>query len=410
MFNLKVFTLTFLALQQLPVLVKADEKPIELLVALAIENDPILKQLDQKVATENLRAGNQFSYPPIQLSYGFFVLPIETRKGPQRQKISVKQVFVWPGLAESVNELPSLKAQIYNLQKALRKRQIRYDVEQLSWTFWHHQRQLELTEAYLVLLDGLLSSTQSLNIIGRLPKSAVSLVSLEKARIIDRYDNEKNEIEVTRTALERWTGMPVKSLSAIPQITENTEEKVNSENHPELLVLEKEDDLDRAKIILEEKADYPKFSIGIDYFEIGENENANSGDDALMAMVGISIPLWSRPSGYEARALRANILARDFLRKNRIREIQSKTEIEALKIRDHSRKISYLENTIIPLAEIYRTDLTAEFETDRAKIQDVILALNSVFRERLKLAGAKANFEKSRSKFAFESGVSEKKP
>ncbi len=410
----KILLLALFAMFQFPGLVQGQEaeegQTIEALVSAAIANDAILKQLDEKLRAEKTRIGEGFSYPPLQVSYGFFALPIETRNGPQRQKISIKQAFPWPGLASSVEDLPAKKADLVIPEKALRVRKIRYNVEQFAWTLWHHQKEITLTQAHLVLLEGLISSTRSLNVIGRVPKSAVSLATLEKAKIVDRLDREKSNVEVAKKSLVRWTGVDVKKVNVEPQIENFVERETSYENHPKLDVLDGADVLDRAKIAMQEKRDLPKFSIGVDYFEIGENENANSGQDALMAMVGISIPLWSSPSSSEVEALQANIVGRNFLRENTKREILSKAEIEVLKIQDHLRRIRYLKKTIIPLAQVYRTDLTAEFETDRAKIQDVIQALNRVYKLQLELADTQAKFEKSRSKHVFESGTPEATP
>ncbi len=381
-----------------------EEPTIETLVETAIQNDPILKQLDKKISAERSKIGEGFSHPPLQISYGYFFLPIQTRNGPQRQKISMKQSFAWPGLASSVGELPAKNAALILPQKALRVRELRFKVEQVAWTLWHHQKQITLTQAHMVLLDGLISSTRSLNLIGRVPKSAVSLATLEKAKIVDRFENEKNNVEVAKKWIQRWTGIKVERVLVQTSIARPIEKTTQLEKHPRLDVLDRADMLDRAKITLEDKKDMPQFSIGVDYFEIGENENASSGQDGLMAMVGVSIPIWSTPSGAAIEALEGSIIARSFLRENIKKEILSDLEIEALKIEDHRRKIRYLEKTIIPLAEVYRADLTAEFETDRAKIQDVIEALNRVYRLQLELADAQAQFEKARSKQIFESG------
>lgn len=400
----------FILLTCLPLLGFTQNLPssnVESLIIKATKNDPLLKQISNLKKSEKVKNGNVFEFPPLQINYGFFILPIETKSGPQRHKISVKQKFPWPGLQHSINSIPYFRAALFDPQKQRRIQTIKLEVEKNAWIYWHHQRQIELTEAHLVLLDSLIRSAQTLNEIGKTQKSSVSLVILERAKVIDRLDEEKSSLNAAQENLKRWVGEDVLfGIFSPPRLNYSTAMKIEIETHahPELLSLHNTNLLDSAKIKTQEKKDLPTFSIGVDYFEIGEDEKGKGGRDAMMAGIGVSIPLWSSSNSAEIESLNAKILARTF----EIEEVKINIKLlstqKLIALKDSIRKIVYLEKTIIPLAEIYRADLTSEFETNRARITEVIQAMDRVYRLQLSLVSARAESAQHLSELEFELG------
>ena len=77
----------------------------------AAENDPGLKAkyTSFEAALEKVAQVNQL--PDPQLSLGVFILPVETRVGPQQAKIGLSQMFPWFGTLKSAGSVYQLKAE-----------------------------------------------------------------------------------------------------------------------------------------------------------------------------------------------------------------------------------------------------------------------------------------------------------
>jgi outer membrane protein TolC len=70
---------------------------LESLIQVALQNSPTIQkvELSYNIATEKVEEVN--SIPNTELSAGFFMSEPETRTGPQRYRLSARQMFPWFG-------------------------------------------------------------------------------------------------------------------------------------------------------------------------------------------------------------------------------------------------------------------------------------------------------------------------
>lgn len=267
----------------------------------AAENNPGLKAKfnDYMAALEVIPQVN--TLPDPQVAFGYFILPVETRNGPQRFKISASQMFPWFGtlkakentateVAKSKYEtFEEAKSKLFNEVRAayfnayLNKKAIAISLENLDilGTF----RKL----ANIKYEAGLVSAVDEYRIEIEIGEMENQLALLKDQQYVVEtmfnllLDVDKNKPVVTPEVL--WNdNLPMTKQSAL--------DSINLLNH-QLLSLDFQQTALQFREEVAAAAGKPSFQIGIDYIMVGKGENNLSGRDALLfPNIGITIPLY----------------------------------------------------------------------------------------------------------------------
>ncbi len=125
------------------------------------------------------------------------------------------------------------------------------------------------------------------------------------------------------------------------------------ENNPELKALDHRIAGGEEGVKLARKAGYPSFALGVDY--IGTDEaltpgSPDSGDDPLMVMASVSLPVWrgSIRSGIEAAEQRR--AAAERMREEKANYLQASLQMALYRFRDADRKVKLYDETLLPQA------------------------------------------------------------
>ena len=122
-----IYFLIFLFIS-IPVLGQ-NEEILDQYLATAAENNPGLKvKFNQYMAA--LQKGDQVgTLPDPQIAFGYFIMPVETKVGPQQFKISAQQFFPWFGKLKAnrsvAEEMAKSKYEIFEDTKS----KLFYDVK-----------------------------------------------------------------------------------------------------------------------------------------------------------------------------------------------------------------------------------------------------------------------------------------
>ncbi|MCB0506540.1 MAG: TolC family protein, partial [Cyclobacteriaceae bacterium] len=78
---------------------------------IAAENNPGLQAKYKSFEAAMERVAQVSSLPDPNLSFGYFISPVETRVGPQRARFSLTQMFPWFGTLKAQEDVATLMAE-----------------------------------------------------------------------------------------------------------------------------------------------------------------------------------------------------------------------------------------------------------------------------------------------------------
>ena len=76
----------------------------------AAENNPGLKAKFSEYMAAMEKVPQVGALPDLQLAFGYFIQPVETRLGPQQAKVSLTQAFPWFGTLNAKEDVATEKA------------------------------------------------------------------------------------------------------------------------------------------------------------------------------------------------------------------------------------------------------------------------------------------------------------
>lgn len=274
----------------------------------AAENNPGLKVKFNQYMAALQKAPQVGTLPDPQIAFAYFILPAETRVGPQQFKFSAQQFFPWFGKLKAnrntADELAKAKYELFEDAKL----KLFYDVKSSYYKLYFIGKAIKITKENLDILDafksialikveaGLASAVDELRI-------EMEIADLENslALLHDRYFAEN-------IAFNNLLNVNAESEILLPDTLNNSDleyskqailDSISAKNH-QLISLDYELSAMEQKEISARKSGAPNFSIGIDYTIVGSSNNSaldpaiNGQDILLFPKIGITIPLFRR--------------------------------------------------------------------------------------------------------------------
>lgn len=272
---------------------------------IAAENNPGLKARfkEYEAALEKVNQVN--SLPSPNLDFGYFISPIETRNGPQQAKIGLMQMFPWMGTLNA-------HEQVYvNMAKAnfegfeAQRKTLYYQVKEVWYELYEIDQSLAIVEENLSILK----TFEAL--------AAQKFETGAKSGMVDvlRIQMEIAELENKKLLLADM--YQLKTIAFNNLLNRNDNEDVFLPREQQILLIEqsKKDIVDSIKLGNNElkslkmrsevyasaesfakKQGLPMIGVGLNYFVVGKSDMVvpNSGKDAIMPMVSMSIPIYRK--------------------------------------------------------------------------------------------------------------------
>jgi outer membrane protein TolC len=364
----------------------------------ARENNPGVQAAYNRWQAEVSKADAVKALPEPKLTYSYFIESVETRTGPQEQKAGISQQFPWFGKLDAKQNAQLARAgSAYEQYRAARLK-LAFDVRRAYVRSWLLQRETELTRQNIQLLEHIENVAES-RVRSGASASEVIKTRLELAQLRQRLqtlDDQRIPVNAAlNAALNRDAQTPIPEIRELEQHTLDVEEKVIKAltESPELLALQHAQSSAEADMRAARKNGLPDFTLGIEWIGIGDASGAvsDSGKDAWMAGVGISLPLWR--GKYQAEVSEAAYLRNgfDFARRQAANVLRTELEAALADYREAERKITLYRETILPqagqLMELSETD----YRSGKTSFLDLIDTQRSILRYQLELARARAD-------------------
>ena len=346
---------TYILLLMMSISFMINAQSLDEYLKIAAENNPALKA-KFKTYEASLEKVNQVgSLPNPTLDFGYFISPIETRVGPQQAKIGVMQMFPWLGTLNAKEEIVANMAKAkYELFEA-EKKQLFFQVKQLWFEFYELQQSIIIIQENLKILDSYESlATQKFKTGSKSGMVDVLRIQMEIEELKNKQLLLEDKLNVKKNAFNNLLNRESSTLIELPNTQEvlsivETKEQLNdtiiSENN-QLKSLALKQEAFNSSSKLAKKQGLPMIGIGLNYFLIGKSEMAvpESGKDAIMPMVSVSIPIFRKRYKAQYNEAILNAESVELQIENYQNKLNTELEITWVTYDDANRRIQLYNN------------------------------------------------------------------
>ncbi|WP_413788381.1 TolC family protein [Tenacibaculum sp. 1B UA] len=268
----------------------------------ALENNPEVQQFDIKYKRISEKKEEVNTLPNTEFGAGYFVSTPETRTGPQRFKLSVKQMIPFFGTITARENYVSSLADAAYQDIVVVKRKLVTSVAQSYYKLYEVKAKQKVLDENIALLK-------------TYEKLALTSVEVGKASAVDvlRLQIRQNELAQQKEVLrEAFLGMQ-KGFNKLLNQDINTQisvvdslqiptkvDKIQPSTlklHPELVKFDKLYASVEKSEFLNKKEKQPMIGFGLNYVNVEKRTDMNvvdNGKDIIMPMVSLSIPIFNK--------------------------------------------------------------------------------------------------------------------
>lgn len=293
------------------------------------------KFLDYLAAAE--KAEGAASMPDPQLAFGWFASPVETRVGPQRAKISLKQRFPWFGKLQNREDHQAELARVKYAEFEDLRQELFLKVRTAWYELYMIRIDIENARKRLRLQQSALNIANKMYAAGEYPFDDLIDMRNDMAKLrtwINSLDNEsdKKQAEFNRL-LSREASRNVEVGENIPRLRPSDEYAAILDsalsNNSRLSIYRARQESARKAIESARSEVYPDITLGLDYVITGERGTpgiAENGKDAAIPMLSINIPLFR--DKYDAEINEAYELSRSASAASENAEVAIRSDIQ----------------------------------------------------------------------------------
>ena len=268
---------------------------------LAAENNPGLQAKYKSFEAAMQKVTQVSSLPDPNLSFGYFVSPVETRVGPQRARFSLTQMFPWFGTLKAQEDAATLMAEAKYQEFLDARNKLYYQVSASYYPLYELQKLISIEEENQRILSSykeiatiqfqndkgsmvdvlrvdimLKDATSNLSILEQKQKPLVTRFN----KLLNRSDDDNIVVQDSLFTFSLPANYRKDSLLASNPILDELELKIEASKASEQAAI---------------KQGLPKLGVGLDYVIVGQRTDVSlpdNGQDVFMPMVSVSLPIF----------------------------------------------------------------------------------------------------------------------
>ena len=268
---------------------------------IAAENNPGLQAKYKSFEAAMERVAQVSSLPDPNLSFGYFISPVETRVGPQRARFSLTQMFPWFGTLKAQEDVATLMAEAKYQEFLDARNKLLYQVAAAYYPLYELKRLVEIENENISILTSYkdIASVKFQNGKGAMVDVLrVDIMLKDAATNLSILEQKKKPLEIRFNKLlnrqEDETIIVQDSLYVenLP-VTYRRDSLLTS--NPLLDELDLKIKASEAQELAATKQGMPKIGVGLDYVIVGQRTDMSvpdNGQDVLMPMVTMSLPIF----------------------------------------------------------------------------------------------------------------------
>jgi outer membrane protein TolC len=321
--------------------------------------------------------------PDPRFNYGYYIQEVETRVGPQEQRVGLSQMFPWFGILKLRGEAALEGANAMQQQYEAAKLKLFDEVKQAYYELYFVGRAVGVAMENVDLLKQLEEIARSKYESGTAEHGDVIKAQVELDKLRDRLRTLQDFKHPVAARLNAALNRPAESAlpfptnhspGVLPSGTAQLLEQLKSSN-PELKSLDFLAEKDKAAIALARKEFYPDVTLGVDYVQTGEARMAgvsDSGKDPVMVGFSVNIPLWWSKYRAGVREAETRYEATQQDRQDRANRLSTDLQLALFKYQDVERKIALYRDALIPKANQNLEVILRSFEAGRSDFLSLI--------------------------------------
>ncbi len=338
--------------------------PVELedyLAFAALNNAGLQVAFEQwKIAVEQVPQAK--SLPDPKFTYGYFIEEVETRVGPQRNKLEIMQTFPWFGEIEARTDAAAAAAKAARKRYEAAKLKLFAEVKDAFYEYTYLARAIEIAKENLELIQHFEEVARTKYMAAATGHPDVIRAQIELARLEDKL---KTLEELRKPIVARLNAVlnrqshemlpwPRRAEFRGAQLSRDKMIELLRARNPELEALDFELQAAKNKVNLAKKKFWPDMGVGVGWTDTGSALNpgmSDSGKDPIILMFTMNLPIWRE--GYKAAELqaKANVLKASHQKKEAENAIIARAERSLYDFEDSDRKRKLYGDVLIPKAE-----------------------------------------------------------
>ena len=378
-------------------------------------NDALLKaRAEFRASTEKIRQAGVLPDPKLVVNY--YLVPIETRTGPQNGSVALSQTFPWYNKRALARDLSDHDAAIAGTRMATVELDVARQVKEAYIEYGFLGRSQQTVADNLELLRYLEGVARSRYAAGKATYFDVLKIQIELSQSEEKGRSLVDQAGPLRISLNNLLGSESERSRAIPDslpqvVLVRGEEEILSlglRNAP--LLHEAEQRIVQARIgnELAEKEFYPDFNISLKTIFTGSAEFGtppDSGRDPIIAGVTVDLPIFRDRRHGRLAETEAGIRSAQSSQQQQIRMLTVEMEKEFYAYREAQRRIALYRDDLLPKVEQQLEVAVNGFQTGESSILELIDAEKSLLDFRLAVNRAVADRALAVARLEFRTGV-----
>lgn len=335
---------------------------LEDLIRFAVATSPGLQAAHRTVLANLQRVTQAESLPDPTLSASVAIVPVETRTGPQRGRISLSQTIPGRGKRPARADVARAAASAAERDHDRRGRLLALQVSNAYYELYLLMRAIEITRDNRDILVFLEEAVRKAYETGKAPYADLIRSQVEIGKLENELQSLDDQQNTARERLNALLHRPVGSLLPTPWLPEDRpvllpEERLRRdmlEASPDLAVLDAEIVQEEERVRLSQLGGRPDWTLSLNYYPTDDAilpGTPDSGDDPVMAGVAVSLPVHRkryRAEEQEAAERRRAVGERRLAQEDELRD----RLVRALyNFRNGDREIGLYRDTLLPKAE-----------------------------------------------------------
>lgn len=268
----------------------------------ALEENPLVKAAYNEWQATLEKIPQAKSLPDPMIGYSLFGQSVETRLGPQQNKLSLSQKIPFFGKLSLKGKIAEKGASILEEQYNRVKADVIFKVKESFYSLYWFDEVIRISQEEREVLKHLSRIAQIKYETGKANQQDVLKAQLEMSKVEDKILSLKQGRKAVATKLNSLLNRSQDSLFGEVEEPKASPFEIEIEKlyqlaqgrRPELKKAQNLIEKDKESLKLAKKNYYPDFKIMFDYIDIGGGTTAHpkDGRNAWMGSIGINIPIW----------------------------------------------------------------------------------------------------------------------
>ncbi len=377
------------------------------LVDYALANNPEVNVARERHIGALARVPQAMALPEPKLTYRYFVNEVETRVGPQEHGIGLSQTLPWFGKRGLQGDAATEAARAAQERIASIQNTVIAEVANAYYELFYLGQSIEIIRGNRDLVLHLERVARARYGAGAATHADVIRAQVELGTIENRLGSLEDRRAPLFARLNALLNRPTTETFVLPSIltfapVNYTDDELLAKvslHNPDLRATSFEIEAAHRQRERANKNYLPDITLGLDYIATGDARMPgvqDSGDDALSATIGFTLPIWR--SKYDAGVKEADAMLRQqqFKRDQQLNTFHAETVTALFKLRDAQRQIDLYEKTLLPKANESLVATQRAYSTGAAPFADTIDAQRMLLNFELSFARAITDHNQAR--------------